>query len=211
MLYITAHFVLRPSLYRFHNILSVVSGVSELFEDIAVLEDIHGSGVLNGGVWWPLICIAVPVVVTVAQLIYSFRRWLESRCEEGPGMRQAVTPDMRKRAIAVENFSIPRFFLLAAFLTACGIIFTQLVVCAQFRTPHIILQFITSFLITCLLLIAIFVFSLGMAGTLDWSERAGEVESFDLVQDIKGWCLDLCGYCRRAKVAVENEENEEES
>jgi hypothetical protein len=41
--------------------------------------------------------------------------------------------------------------------------------------------------------------------------RGGEVESFNLVEDVKGWCLDLFGYGRRVKVAVVNEENEEGS
>jgi hypothetical protein len=52
ILYILGHAILRPSLYAFHNVLSVVSGCAQLAEDAAVLEDIYGNGVLTGGLWY---------------------------------------------------------------------------------------------------------------------------------------------------------------
>jgi hypothetical protein len=201
ILYITAHFVLRPSIYAFHDILAVVSGVSELFEDVAVLEGIYGSGILNRTLWWRLVCLGVPVIVTGIQLMDSFKMWFLSRGEE--------TPDMWEEAIKVENFSFPRFFMLSTFLSGCGIVFTQLVVCAQFPTPSMVVQVITSLLITVLLILAIRVFGGELLFTLTWSEEAEKVESFDFGEYLKESCLDLFGCSRPIGPSAENGENQQ--
>jgi hypothetical protein len=166
---------------------------------MAVLEDIYGSGILNRGTWWPLICVAAPVLVTVAELIYSFQESLGSRGEE-------KKENMWEEAITVENLSIPRFFLLATFLSGCGIIFTQLVVCAQFPTPSMFVQVITSLLVTAVLIVAIWLFWAQLRKTLTWSEGTGEVESFDIAEDIKDWCGFLFGWCGQIRVSVEREQ-----
>jgi hypothetical protein len=75
LLYITTHILMKPSFYPFHNILYLISGCSQLAEDIAVLEDIYGSGVLNRSVWWPMICVLIPILVAIGRLIASFLKW----------------------------------------------------------------------------------------------------------------------------------------
>jgi hypothetical protein len=179
LFYITAHVLLRPSLYAFHNILSVISGFSQLAEDIAVLEDIYGDGVLNRNLWWPIICIAIPIVVSFVELIKSFCGWLAARGKEDK-------EDFSEVVLLIEGSSLPRFFVLAAFLSGCGIVFTQLVVCAESDTPPMGVQVITSLLVTDLIIGGVGLFLYALRETLNLPEEVEDPsESFDILDDIK--------------------------
>jgi hypothetical protein len=161
-----------------------------------MLQDIYRDGRLNKSVWWPLMCIGIPVLVSIAEFIHSSIDWCRSRGEE--------KPDLWRYAIEVENYSVPRFFLLATFLSGCGIIFTQLVVCAEFDTPGMAVKVLISVIVSGTLVTGLYFFWREIRETLSWSEKLYKSTDFDVTEDIKfGWA-GICRCCGPLQVSGEN-------
>jgi hypothetical protein len=112
-----------------------------------------------------------------------------------------VKPDLWEDGLEVNSDCLMRFSLLAAFLSGCGILFTQLVVCAEFDKPSMGVQVITSLLVTCCIIAGLFVYGNALSGTLVEAYVPPEMGSFDLVEDIRAHC----GCCNHKKESTSDE------
>jgi hypothetical protein len=114
----------------------VVAGSSQLLEDLAVLEDIYGNGVLSGGAVWTFVCLTIPIAVAIGHFLFQYF----GICKEGKNDVSELSEKKKdafwKFSLIVENYSIPRFAILAAYLACAGILFVQLMICTQFEVTE---------------------------------------------------------------------------
>jgi hypothetical protein len=93
--------------------------------------------------------------------------------------------DFAYECLEIESCSLPRFFVLAAFLSGCGILFTQLVVCAESdTTPHGV-KVIVSLMVTAIIIGGTWFCWRALRKSLNWTEEMYTSESFSVLDDIK--------------------------
>jgi hypothetical protein len=137
--YTYSHAVLRPSFYSYHNWLSVWSGGSELFADIAVLESIYGDGVLGESPWWCIVALFIPLLVSIGQFIYEYCSKEEEESVEEDSYTREKDEEfevvLKNFSLRMENGAVIRSWRFLSCLLLVSIIFIQLASFAGAKPP----------------------------------------------------------------------------
>jgi hypothetical protein len=127
ILYTYLHAVLRPSLFRVHNMVEVSAGICQIFEDIAVLESMYGGGSLATSGVWSLVCGVIPAGVGAIDWV------AEQFCQDLDGWDD-VDASLEERC-EIENWMFRTVFIFLLVGSGGGVIFMHLISVVGYEVP----------------------------------------------------------------------------
>jgi hypothetical protein len=128
IIYTYLHAVLRPSLHGIHNFVETSVGVSQVLDDIAVLESIYGSGSLSWNGVWTFLCALIPVATGAVEWIH------EKFCE--PAEEESEEDEVSFKARRdIENQMLNTVFVFLGVGTGGGLVFINLVSVVGLEEP----------------------------------------------------------------------------